>query len=98
MRVDTQSQDAQPVVEVVIPHRPVPRRGWALEHLGAPDVVDQDVDDPVVGADPVGEGTHLCDIEMVDLDRDADSAEFGDQFGGLLDGLRSVVIRLRHCR
>ena len=44
MGVDAQPQDPQAVVQIVFPDRPVPRRRRALEHLGAPDVVDQDVD------------------------------------------------------
>ena len=46
-----------------------------LEHLGAPDVVDQDVDGAVVVPDAIGKGLHLCDVEVVDLDRDADATE-----------------------
>ena len=47
----------------------------ALEDLGAPDVVDQDVDGAVVVADAIGERLHLCDVEVVDLDRDANATE-----------------------
>src|SRR5690242_6708416 len=35
---------------------------------------------------------------MVDLDRDADAAEGGDQFGCLFDGFRAVVVGLRVAR
>jgi hypothetical protein len=60
---------------IVFPDRPVPGRRVTLEHLGAPDVVDQDVDDAVVVPDAIGEGLHLCHLEVVDLDGDADSTE-----------------------
>ena len=98
MGVDAEPQDAQTVVEVVLPDRRVPRRRRALENLGAPDVVDQDVDVAVIGADPVGEGSHLCGSRWSTWIGDADPAELGDELGGLLDGLRSVVIGMRHCR
>ena len=77
MGVDAESQYAQPVVEVVFPDRPVPRRGRPLEDLGAPDVVDQDVDAAVVGAQTVGQRVDLVDVEMVDLDRDAGRRRVG---------------------
>jgi hypothetical protein len=46
-----------------------------LEDLGAPDVVDQDVDGAMVVVYPVGERLHLRDVEVVDLDGDADATE-----------------------
>ena len=73
--VDAEPENSQAVVQVVFPDRPVPCRRVALEHLGAPDVVDQDVDGAVVVPDAIGEGLHLCDVEVVDLDRDADATE-----------------------
>jgi len=38
------------------------------------------------------ERPHLCDVEVVDLDRDADPTERRDHFRCLLDGFRAVVI------
>jgi hypothetical protein len=73
--VETEPQYSQTVVEVVFPDRPVPCRRVTLEDLGAPDVVDQDVDGAVVVADAIGERPHLCDVEVVDLDRDANATE-----------------------
>ncbi len=45
-------------------------------------------------ADSLGETSHRGDIEVVDLHRDPGAAELGDQFGGLLDRFRSVVVGL----
>ena len=44
--------------------------------------------------DPLGQRTHLCGHEVIDLDGDALTAEFADQLGGLLDGFRPVVVGL----
>ena len=52
----------------------------------------------VVAADPVRERAHLVRLEMVDLDRDAVTAELVDQRGGLLDGFGSVVVGLLAAR
>ena len=68
--------------------------GRPLEDLGAPDVVDQDVDGAVVAANLVGEGAHLTGVEVIDLDRDALAAQLVDQCGGLLDGFGAVVVGL----
>ena len=81
MGVDAEPKYAQPVVEIVFPDRPVPRRGRTLEDLGAPDVVDQDVDGAVLAAETVSQRLNLFDVEMVDLDGDAGAAELSDQFG-----------------
>ena len=48
--VDREPEDPQAGVEVVLPDRGVPLVGSALQDLGAPDVVDQHVDVPVVVA------------------------------------------------
>ncbi len=80
MGVDAEPKDAQPVVEIVLPHRPIPGRWRALEDLRTPDVVDQNVDGAVLGAQPVGQRLNLLDVEMVDLDGDAGTTELRDQF------------------
>ena len=64
MGVDPEAQDSQTVVEVVTPDRGVPIRWLALEHLGAPDVVD-DADNTVIqgkaGADlDIDAGRHAA--------------------------------------
>lgn len=46
----------------------------------------------MVLAYPVGQRTHLLDVEVVDLDGDADAAEIANQLRGLLDCLGTVVI------
>jgi hypothetical protein len=73
--VDAQPQYSQAVVEVVFPDRPVPRRRVTLEHLGTPDVVDQEVDSAVVVPDAIGERLHLRRLEVVDLDGNTDATE-----------------------
>ena len=92
--VDAQPEDAQAIVQVVLPDRPVPRRRRPLEDLGTPDVVDQDVDAAVVTADPVRECPHLTGVEMVDLNRDAVTTQLVDECGGLFDGFGPVVVGL----
>jgi len=51
------------------PDRPVPCRRMTLQYFGAPDVVDEDVGGAMVVADAIAERPHLCDVEVVDLDR-----------------------------
>ncbi len=92
MGIEPQPEHPQPVVEIVLPHRPAPGVGRSLEHLGAPDVVDQDVDVSVVGLEPPGQHAHLRHVEVVDLHGDAGTAQFRDQFGCFLDGLGPVVV------
>ena len=58
--VDGEPQDAEPVVEVVLPDRCVPLRRRALEHLAAPDVVHQDVETPVLLADTTRASSATC--------------------------------------
>jgi hypothetical protein len=67
--------------------------GGPFQNLGAPDVVDQDVDDAILGAEPVGQSAHLLAIQMVDLDRHAGAAEVLHQLCSLLDGFGPVVVR-----
>jgi hypothetical protein len=43
----------------------------AFKDLGAPHLVDHDVQVAIVGANAVGQRLHPCDVEVVDLDRDA---------------------------
>jgi SAM-dependent methyltransferase len=91
--VDGQPQDAQACVQVMVPDRRVPVRRAAFEQFGAPDVVDQDVDVAVVCADLLGQFVDLFTVEVVDLGRDAETAQIGDQGGCLFDGFGSVVLR-----
>jgi hypothetical protein len=93
MRVDREPQDAQADVDVVFPDRLVPLGRSALEDLGAPDVVDQHVDVAVIVSDAIGEPLHLPRIEMVERNRDACSAECGEELRRLVDGLGPVVLR-----
>jgi hypothetical protein len=79
---------AQAPVEVVLPDRHVPLE----EVLGAPDVVDQDVQAALFPVDPVDERGDLGPVEVVDGYGDAGAAGLGDQVGGVLDGLGAVVL------
>ncbi|GAA3371484.1 hypothetical protein GCM10017744_099400 [Streptomyces antimycoticus] len=90
--VQTEPENAQPVVEAVFPDRGVPVGGPALEPLGAPDVVDQDVDPAVIVADALGQPPDLRGVEMVGADGDAGATEPRDEFGRLLDRLGPVVV------
>ena len=90
--VDREPENAQAVGEVVLPDRPVPLRGPALQQLAAPDVVDEHVDVPELVADPFGEPAHLVGVEMIDRDRDSRAAEMRDELRRFLDRLRPVVL------
>ena len=52
VRVDREPQDPQSLVEIVLPDGRVPVGRAALQHFGAPDVVDEHVDVAVVVPDP----------------------------------------------
>lgn len=65
-----QPQEAQAVGQVVLPDGRVPLG----QQLGAPDVVDQDVDVAVVASDTVGQAPDLLALEVVDGDGDGFSA------------------------
>ena len=65
----------RPSVEVVLPDRRVPLRRTALQHLAAPDVVDEHVDVAVLVAEPVGQRSHLLRVQVVDRHGDADATE-----------------------
>ena len=75
VRVDREPEDPKASVEVVLPDRRVPLRRPALQHLGAPDVVDEHVDVSVLVAETHGQPLDLRGIEMVDAHRDAGAAE-----------------------
>ena len=67
MRVDAEPQQAQAVVEIMLPDGLVP----FLELLAAPDVVDQDVEPTLLGADALDQPADIVGDQMIDLDRDA---------------------------
>ena len=65
--VDRQPQDAEAVVEVVLPDLGAP----VEQVLAAPDVVDQDVEPALLGVDALDQRPHLLGLEVVDLHGDA---------------------------
>lgn len=83
MGVDRQVEHVQPLRQVVLPHRAVPLD----QTIGTPDVVDQDVEAPLLGPDAGDECRDLVRHQMVDANRDADAAGGLDQFRRLLDRL-----------
>ena len=88
VRVDGQAQQPQPGGEVVLPERRVPLE----QPLAAPDVVDEQVEAPVLGVDPLHERLDGGRLEMVDRDRDPEAARGGHELGGLLDRLGPAVL------
>lgn len=85
MRVDAEPQQAQAVLQVVIPDWLVP-----FEQLfPAPDVVDEDVQPALVGADPFDELPDLFRDEMIDPDRNAAAARRRGQLRRLTDRIRA---------
>ena len=88
VRMHAELQHAQPVRQVVLPHRRVP----LLEVLAAPDVVDEDVEPALVGADPIDELRHVAGNEMIESHRDASAAGRADERRGFFDGLGAVVL------
>jgi hypothetical protein len=92
MSVDRQPKDAQALVQVMHPDRPVPIGRPALEEFAAPDVVDQHVDVAVFVADLSGKRLHLVGVEMVDGGGDTNATEASDHLSSLFDRLQSVVL------
>ena len=88
----------KPFVEIVLPYGRVPLARSALEHLGSPDVVHQDVDVAVSIADAIREALYVDRVEVIDRDRDAVSTKPGDQFGRLFNGFWPVVVRARRAK
>src|SRR5262245_2206697 len=91
--LDGESKNAEAGGEVELPEGRVPLRGSALEHLGAPDVVDEHVEVSVAGPDLLRERAHLVGIEMVDGDRDPGATKSRNELGRFFDGLGAVVVR-----
>ena len=86
VRLEREPEQAQPGVEVVLPHRRVP-----LEQvLGAPDVVHEHVEAAVLGVDPLDQAADLPGLQVVDRDGDSLAARRGHELGGLLDRLGPV--------
>ena len=69
--VDAEPEQPEPVREVVLPDRLVPLE----EPLAAPDVVDEDVEPPALGADAGDERRDLVRHQMVDAHRHPLAAE-----------------------
>jgi hypothetical protein len=87
--VDGQPQQAQPLVERVLPHRPVPLG----ERITAPHVVDEHVEAALLAIDPFDERPDLLGIEVIHLRADPDAAGGRHELGGLLDRLGTVHLR-----
>ena len=64
------------------------------QRVAAPDVVDQDVENAVVGAHAIEQLDHRLLLGVVDALRDPGPARGGHQLGGFLDGLRSLRVDL----
>src|SRR5690606_33117234 len=82
------AKDAEPLVEVVLPQLRVP----VDHHLAAPDVIDEDVEPPVLAVDALDQRADLLAFEVIDLDRDPGTARGVDELRGLLDRLWPVVL------
>ena len=92
MRLDTEPQDPQALLQVELPDRRVPLRWPALQYFGAPDVVDEHVDTAVLTTDTFGQRRDLRRFKMVDGDSDALAAEPGHKVGRLLDRFGPVIV------
>jgi hypothetical protein len=89
VRLDGEPQQPQALAEVVLPDRAVPLE----EQLTAPDVVHEDVQASLLVRDALHERTDAIRIEMVGGYGDPVPTGSGDEVGGVLDGLRPVVLR-----
>ena len=90
MRIDAKPQQAQAVLEIMVPDRLVPFE----QLLAAPDVVDQDVEAALLGADALDQLADIVGDEVVDRDGNALAAGRRDKLGRLLDGLGSLIFGL----
>ena len=89
MGVDGQSQQPQPVIEMMLPHWLVP-----LEQVfAAPDVIDQYVECFTLASNAGDESCNVLGDEMIDTDRHAVAAGGSDEGGGVFDGLRPAILR-----
>src|SRR5262249_34307788 len=95
VRLHAEAEDAQPLVEIVVPDGRVPVGRTAFEHFGAPDVVDEDVDAAEVSPKPLCERLDLRRVEVIDGDGYADAAELVDDVSRLLDGLGALIVGLQ---
>jgi hypothetical protein len=86
--VDREAEDPQSVGEGVLPHGLVPLR----EVLAAPDVVDQHVEAAPLGVGARREPFDLLRDEVVRGHGDPGAARGRHEVGGVLDGLRPVVL------
>jgi hypothetical protein len=84
MRMHAETEHAQAVRQIVLPDGLAP----SLEILAAPDVVDENIETALLGADAIDQRRDLGRDEMIDPNGDAVAAGRRDQLGGLLDGLR----------
>jgi len=91
--VNREAEDPEAVIEMVLPDRLVPVCGPAFQQLGAPDVVDEDVDAAMFVPNPFAQPAHLFGVEMIDGDRNARAPESRDKLRGLFDRLGTVVFR-----
>jgi hypothetical protein len=73
----------------MLPYRLVP----LLEVLAAPDVVDEYVQPPLLGADARHEIAHLVRDEVINAERKSATAQRRDQRGGFFDGLGPTIFR-----
>jgi hypothetical protein len=72
--VDGEPHHPQALLQVVLPDRLVPLH----QFLAAPDVVHQDVEPALLGADLLDEGRDLVWDQMIYLNRHAGPARSGD--------------------
>src|SRR5262245_12051513 len=84
--IDRESEYVQAVLERVFPNRYVPFG----ELFSAPDVVNKNIESPLLTIDALDQRLHLRRIQMIDLDRDRAPTFLFDQGRRLLDRLRSI--------
>ena len=90
MRMNAETEHAQTVLEIMLPDGLVP----FLEILAAPEVVDEDVETTLLGADAIDQLRDLVSDEMIDPNGDAVAAGCRNELGRLLDGFRPGIFGL----
>jgi hypothetical protein len=75
MCLDPKTENPETFLEVEFPDWRVPFAWPALEPFGAPDIVDEHIDAPMLVANSLGQCRHLSAVEVIDGNRYAYAAE-----------------------
>ena len=91
MRAEARREHAIPLMERLLPERHERKRAAIAVLVTAPHVVDEDIEPPMIRADPAKERLDVRIIGVVAPDGDAATAAVRHVAGGLVDRARHIV-------